>query len=147
MARRARLLVDSECNARPRVPNTYRGRQRGTRIENTRGKKFPFPPGHLTFKCAARSNAPRRRDAGFSRTHNFRLKCEFPRCRCTISGAASVSAGSCELIGEEGRAPKKPRRQEKLGGRCSFEATIFAIGKLKRGVGKKIFSERFEKGD
>lgn len=64
--------------------------QRGSRMRRARersaerggaqnGKKFPFQQGHLTFKWAARSNGDARTaNPGFSRVHNFRLKCEFP---------------------------------------------------------------------
>lgn len=47
--------------------------------------------GNLTFKCAANRNQVRCTDAALSRTHNFRMQCEFSRYRRAIRATSSWS--------------------------------------------------------
>lgn len=71
------------------APRTYsqaarvhRGLRNSTPTRNSRSSwQFNFQMRRPDQTCHGVHST----DAGFSRAHNSRLKCEFPRCRCTIS--------------------------------------------------------------
>ena len=64
------------------APRVHRVLRNSTPTRNSRSSwQFNFQMRRPDQTCHGVHST----DAGFSRAHNSRLQCEFPRCRCTIS--------------------------------------------------------------